>query len=594
MAYTIVNTPHPSLVFGNHVFVRHLHFKHVKVGDCVFACQQYEDTPVDTLGLNSVQRQSAGVRLGQKVEAHEGELQACAARLTVKVSGATPTATSSIKTVDAALLEQHFLETFAGQVLVPGQQLLALLEPSRARLCLRIVTGGGTVGDTTQLEVQSDEFDVTGVAPSLERFNFRELGIGGLDEQSELLFRRAFASRILPKEKLAELGVRHVRGVLLHGPPGTGKTLIARRLSQHLTGIEPKVVNGPDILDKFVGESERNIRELFHEAEQAQRLGRPGLHVIIFDEMDAICKTRGTISGGGAVGDSVVNQLLTKIDGVDSLDNILVIGLTNRIDLLDRALLRPGRLEVQIEVTLPDAPGRRDILEIHTRRMRESGLLCASFNDEALVDKTKNFTGAELEAVVKGAASHAMARYDKDTTWRVTHADFVAALHDVEPMFGTPKLADAKYDSIDSFPDQSAVAWLEASLLGDHCRLLLTCSEGLSLALLTAAARGAPYTRLLRGCDLGHKPAAARTLALVAAFEDARKSAESFVVLDDVELLVAYCPSGPTFCHQTVQVLKALLQTPVDDSKQLYVVGTTPRLSVLERLGLAEAFDGSL
>lgn len=593
MSYIVVNTPDPSLVFENTVFVHELQYEHVKLGDCVFACRKDVALAPGVLGLNSVQRRSARVKLGQTVDVEEGKLQPHADRLDVKVSGATPTASRSIKAVDAALLEQHFLKTFDGQVLVLGQQLLAKLPPSGARLCLRIVAGGGTVRATTQVEVLSDEFLVTGVSPSLERFNFRELGIGGLDEQSEQLFRRAFASRILPEEKLAELGVRHVRGVLLHGPPGTGKTLIARKLSEHLTGIQPKVVNGPDILDKYVGESEKNIRALFQEAEQAQRKKQPGLHVIIFDEMDAICKTRGSVPGSGGVGDSVVNQLLTKIDGVDSLDNILVIGLTNRIDLLDRALLRPGRLEVQIEVTLPDTSGRRQILDIHTSRMRESGLLCASFDNEMMVNKTKNFTGAELEAVVKGAASHAMARYEAGTTWQVTHADFVAALHDVEPMFGTPKLADATYDSIDAFPDQSAVAWLEASLRGNRCRLLLTCAEGLSLALLTAAARGAPYTRLLRGCHVGHQSSAARVRALVSAFEDARKSSDSLIVLDDVELLVAYCPSGPTFCHATVQALKALLQTPVTDGTLLHVLGVTPRLNVLEELGLAEAFDGS-
>ena len=119
--------------------------------------------------------------------------------------------------------------------------------------------------------------------------------------------------------------------MLLYGPPGCGKTLTARQIGKMLSAREPKVVNGPEILNKFVGESESNIRKLFEDAEEEQkRLGNSsGLHIIIFDEIDAICKQRGSKRDGG-VHDTVVNQLLSKIDGVEPLNNILVIGMTNR------------------------------------------------------------------------------------------------------------------------------------------------------------------------------------------------------------------------------------------------------------------------
>ena len=135
--------------------------------------------------------------------------------------------------------------------------------------------------------------------------------------------------------------------MLLHGPPGTGKTLIARQIGKMLNGREPKVVNGPEVLSKFVGESEENVRKLFAEAEADSRARGPDadLHVIIFDEIDAVCKARGSVASSAGVHDTVVNQLLTKIDGVDALNNILLIGMTNRKDMLDEALLRPGRLE---------------------------------------------------------------------------------------------------------------------------------------------------------------------------------------------------------------------------------------------------------
>jgi len=163
-------------------------------------------------------------------------------------------------------------------------------------------------------------------------FDFSKLGIGGLDKEFNDIFRRAFASRLFPTDVIQRLGIQHVRGMLLFGPPGCGKTLIARKISQALTAKEPKVVNGPEILDKFVGESERKIRELFADARQDQQeLGdESDVHIIIFDEIDAICKARGSSRDGTGVGDSVVNQLLTQIDGVDSLNNVLVIGMTNR------------------------------------------------------------------------------------------------------------------------------------------------------------------------------------------------------------------------------------------------------------------------
>ena len=175
------------------------------------------------------------------------------------------------------------------------------------------------------------------------------MGIGGLDKEFSAIFRRAFQSRIFPPGLIQNMGIQHVKGILLYGPPGTGKTLIARKIGQMLNAREPKVINGPEVLNKFVGQSEENIRKLFADAESEYKAkgDESDLHIIFFDELDAVCKQRGSGGGGGTgVGDSVVNQLLAKLDGVDQLNNILLIGMTNRKDMIDDALLRPGRLEV--------------------------------------------------------------------------------------------------------------------------------------------------------------------------------------------------------------------------------------------------------
>jgi vesicle-fusing ATPase len=159
------------------------------------------------------------------------------------------------------------------------------------------------------------------------QWNFDEMGIGGLDDKFSAIFRRAFASRIFPHDVVAQLGMKHCRGILLHGPPGTGKTLMARQIAKMLNCREPKIVNGPQIFNKYIGESESNIRNLFVDAEEEEKRMGPnsGLHIIIFDEIDAICKTRGSSTNNINDQDTVVNQLLSKIDGMNQLNNIIII-----------------------------------------------------------------------------------------------------------------------------------------------------------------------------------------------------------------------------------------------------------------------------
>ena len=231
----------------------------------------------------------------------------------------------------------------------------------------------------------------------------------------------------------------------------TGKTLIARQIGKMLATREPKIVNGPEVLNKFVGQSEENIRKLFADAEEDQKTNGDSadLHMIIFDEIDAICKARGAKSGGDSgVGDTVVNQLLSKMDGVNSLNNILVIGMTNRKDLIDPALLRPGRLEVHIEISLPDEKGRLQILTIHTKTMKENNRLGKDVDLPYLARETKNFSGAEIEGLVKSATSFALYNAvdiaagqvgiskDKEAAMKIDMAAFMHALGEVKPSFG--------------------------------------------------------------------------------------------------------------------------------------------------------------
>lgn len=175
-------------------------------------------------------------------------------------------------------------------------------------------------------------------------------------------------------------------------------------------------MNGPQIFDKYVGGSEKKIRELFEPAEKDQEMhgADSKLHIIIFDEIDAICRARGSVgSSGTGVHESVVNQLLSKLDGVDALNNILVIGMTNRIDMIDEAMLRPGRLELHLEIGLPDEGGRLQIFDIHTRVMKKNNLLAKDVDLRKLAQMTNNYTGAEIEAVCRSANSFALFKQDE-------------------------------------------------------------------------------------------------------------------------------------------------------------------------------------
>jgi SpoVK/Ycf46/Vps4 family AAA+-type ATPase len=240
--------------------------------------------------------------------------------------------------------------------------------------------------------------------------------VGGLGNELGDIIRRVLASRQLTPKIMRSLGLSHVKGVLLHGPPGTGKTLIAREMARALNSREPVLINGPEIMDKYIGEAERKIREVFEAAEEEWEVrGRDSeLHVIIFDEFDAIAKRRGSLGGDGSgVRDSCVNQLLTKLDGVDEMNNILVIALTNRKDLIDPALLRPGRLEVHMEIRPPDLYGREEILYLLFKPLVKGGFVSAADAkawSSSIAKRTFGWTGAELSGLMRSAASFAIER----------------------------------------------------------------------------------------------------------------------------------------------------------------------------------------
>jgi transitional endoplasmic reticulum ATPase len=249
--------------------------------------------------------------------------------------------------------------------------------------------------------------------------------VGGLDSLKEEL-REAIEWPLKHKEAFEYVDVDAPKGILLHGPPGTGKTLIAKAVAK-MTESNFISIKGPELLSKWVGESEKGVREIFRKA----RLAAPC--IIFLDEVDALVPRRGG-SSDSHVTESVVSQILTEIDGLEELHDVLIIGATNRLDIVDPAILRPGRFDRIIEVPLPDAKGRSNILKIHTKKKP----LAKDVDLEKIVGLTNGFTGAEIAAVANRAGMIALKRYvngklSSVKEIEITQNDLIDAIGKVKP-----------------------------------------------------------------------------------------------------------------------------------------------------------------
>ena len=250
--------------------------------------------------------------------------------------------------------------------------------------------------------------------------------VGGLDELKDEL-REAVEWPVKHKEAYDYVDVEAPKGVLLHGPPGTGKTLIAKALAK-MTESNFISIKGPELLSKWVGESEKGVREIFRKARQAAPC------IIFLDEVDALVPRRGSGSSDSHVTENIVSQILTEIDGLEELHNVLIIGATNRLDIVDEALLRPGRFDRIIEVGNPDSKGRTHIFEIHTKKKP----LENNVNIKKLVEITNGFSGAEIAAITNRAALVALKRYVGGKSQnikeiKITQQDLIDAVDKIRP-----------------------------------------------------------------------------------------------------------------------------------------------------------------
>jgi transitional endoplasmic reticulum ATPase len=281
-----------------------------------------------------------------------------------------------------------------------------------------------------KIKITKQDFDeaLRDVQPSamrevlVQRPNVGWEDIGGLQQVKEELV-EAIEWPLRHVDLFTEADVQPPKGILLYGPPGTGKTMIAKAVAA-TSEANFISIKGPELISKWVGESEKGVREVFRKARQAAPC------VVFFDELDAIAPRRGGSEGDSHVTERVISQMLTELDGLEDLKGVVVIGATNRPDIIDEALLRPGRFDRTLEVPVPDKEARKQIFHIHTKKKP----LDSDVNLDKLLEMTEGMTGADIAALVNAAAMSAIkehVRQKSSTKLRISMKHFETALNKI-------------------------------------------------------------------------------------------------------------------------------------------------------------------
>jgi transitional endoplasmic reticulum ATPase len=462
---------------------------------------------------------------------------------------------------------------------------------------VRLVGGGGEDrGGDERPSTPGDigDGDVTASSPPAPSGDARPAtgvtyeDIGGLDDELDLV-REMIELPLAEPELFTRLGVDPPKGVLLYGPPGTGKTLIAKAVANEVDATFISV-SGPEIVSKYKGDSEERLRAVFERAREEAP------SIVFFDEIDSVAPKR---EDGGGMEDRIVGQLLSLMDGLEARGEVIVIGATNRVDDLDPALRRGGRFDREIEIGVPGVAGRREILDVHTRRVP----MTDDVDLDRLASRTHGFVGADLESLVTEAAMSALRRAKREGTptadIRVTRDDFETAMASVDPSAMREYVSEAPTEGFESVGGlaeakatlERAVTWpltygplFEAADADPPSGVLLYGPPGTGKTLLARAVAAESEVNFVRvqGPELLDRYVGESEKAVREVFDRARQTAPAIVFFDEIDAVATDRDRAGN--EVTERVVSQLLTEfdAVADNPNLIVLAATNRKDALD------------
>ena len=547
-----------------------------------------EDTGKGVIRIDGYTRNNAGAGIDEKVgvkkvEAKEAKKITIAPTEPLRITGG----------------EEYLKQILENRVISRGDLIPLGIMGRRINL---VVTGvqppaaAVIVVPSTQVVLSDKPAKV--LATEIPRISYED--IGGLTDEIKKV-REMIELPLRYPELFERLGVEAPKGVLLHGPPGTGKTLLAKAVASE-TNANFSSISGPEIMSKFYGESEGRLREIFENAQE----NAPS--IIFIDEIDSIAPKREEVTG--EVEKRVVSQLLSLMDGLQSRGKVVVIGATNRPNALDPALRRPGRFDREIEIGVPNKDGRLQVLQIHTRGMP----LAKDVDVKRLANVTHGFVGADLEALTKEAALHALRRILPEIDFEaesvpaeilnkiiVDMNDFQESLKEIEPSAMREVLVEVpnvKWTDIGGLAEvkeelQEAIEWpLKYPEIFAYMNtsppkgVLLYGPPGTGKTMLAKAVANESEANFIsiKGPEVLSKWVGESERAIREVFRKARQSAPTIIFFDELDSITPVRGTGLGGSQVTERVISQILTEldGLEELKDVVVIGATNRLDIVD------------